>query len=204
MKPAPAAAALTSQGNGNRGANRMCVSAGRVLAVYLLGVGAAAAHHLDGSNTRITFEVEHLGLDWFSAAFPELSGDFVPAPDGRGGSLSVSVRLASLNSPSAYWNERLRSPQWLDTGRFPQMTFRSTGIELEGTQRARVQGELTLHGVTRPLSLSLTDIDCPEAHAAPGDHCRFLGRGILRRSEFGLPHGFWQGGDTVRIIVRGE
>jgi len=178
---------------------------GRVLAVYLLGAGAAAAHHLDGSNTRISFEVERLGHDWFSAAFSELSGDFVPAPDGRGGRLSVSVRMASLDSRSPYWSERLRSPQWLDIAHYPEMTFHSTGIELEGTQRAQVLGELTLRGVTRPLRLSISDIDCPEARAAPGaDHCRFLGRGMLRRSEFGLPHGFWQGGDVVEIIVRGD
>jgi len=177
---------------------------GWVLLVCLLCARGVAAHHLNGSNTRVTFEIERLGVDWFSAAFPDLSGDFVPAPDGSGGQLSVSVRLASLNSRSPYWNERLRSPQWLDTTRYPEMTFHSTGIELQGAQRAQVHGELTLHGVTRPLSLSFTDIDCPEARAAPADHCRFLGRGELRRSDFGLPHGFWQGGDWVEIIVRGD
>ena len=182
----------------------MRVAATWVLAAALVGAGDVAAHHLDGSNTRITFEVERLGVDWFSAAFPEVSGEFVPAADGSGGRLSVSVRMASLESRSPYWNERLRSPQWLDAARYPEMTFRSTGIELEGTQRAQVRGELTLHGVTRPLTLSVTDIDCPEARAAPGDHCRFLGRGMLRRSEFGLPHGFWQGGDAVEIVVRGD
>jgi polyisoprenoid-binding protein YceI len=176
----------------------------RVLAAYFLSAGCAAAHHLDGNNTRITFEVGRLGLNWFSAAFPELSGDFVPPADGGGGRLSVSVRMASLQSRSPYWNERLRSPQWLDAARYPEMTFSSTGIELQGTQRAQVRGELTLHGVTRPLTLSITDIDCPEAYAAPGDHCRFLGRGVLSRSEFGLPHGFWQGGDAIEIIVRGD
>jgi len=177
---------------------------GWVLAVCLLAAGEVAAHHLDGNNTRITFEVERLGLGWFRAAFPEVSGEFVPASEGGGGQLSVSVRMASLESRSPYWNERLRSPQWLDAARYPEMSFRSTAIELEGTQRAQVRGELTLHGITRPLTLSITDIDCPEALAAPGDHCRFLGRGMLRRSDFGLPHGFWQGGDTVEIIVRGD
>jgi polyisoprenoid-binding protein YceI len=172
--------------------------------VCLLGTQAAAAHHLDGGNTRITFEVERLGRDWFSAAFPELSGDFVAAPEAGGGRLSVTVRMASLESRSAYWNARLRSPQWLDTARYPQMTFHSTGIELQGSRRAEVRGELTLHGITRPLILSITDIDCPEVQAAPADHCRFLGRGTLRRSDFDLPHAFWQGGDLVEIVVRGD
>jgi polyisoprenoid-binding protein YceI len=170
----------------------------------LLGAQVAAGHHLDGGNTRITFEIERLGHEWFSAAFPDVSGDFVAAPEGGGGRLTVSVRMASLESRSPYWNERLRSPQWLDIARYPEMTFRSTGIELEGTQRAEVRGELTLHGITHPLILSITDIDCPEAQAARAGRCRFLGRGRLRRSDFDLPHAFWQGGDTVEIIVRGD
>jgi polyisoprenoid-binding protein YceI len=204
MKPQAAADALTPRA-GNVGDERpMHIRVRWLLPVYFLGAGAAAAHHLDGNNTRITLEIERLGLNWFSAAFPELSGDFEPAPDGSGGRLSVSVRMAALDAHSPYWNERLRSPEWLDAGRYPQMTFQSTGITLEGTQRAQVRGELTLHGITRPLTLTLSDIDCPEVRAAVGDHCRFIGRATLRRSDFGLPHGFWQGGDAVEIIVRGD
>jgi polyisoprenoid-binding protein YceI len=176
----------------------------RIFLAGLLGSGAVAAHHLDGSNTQLRFEVEHLGLNWFSAAFSQISGDFVPAADGHGGQLSVSVRMASLESRSPFWNERLRSAQWLDTARYPEMSFRSTGIEFEDPQHAQVRGELTLHGVTGPLHLSISDIDCPLAGAAPGQHCRFLGHGVLRRSDFGLPHGFWLGGDLVEIIVRGD
>jgi polyisoprenoid-binding protein YceI len=162
---------------------------------------AAPAYHLDSSNTRISFEIERLGLRWFSVDFHDLTGDFVLAPDAQAASLTVVVRTASIDARSQYWNERLRSAQWLDTERFPEMTFHSTGFAFDGTAHATLQGELTLHGVTRALALSISDIDCPQAS---GQGCRFLGRAVLRRSEFGIPHGFWQGGDRVQIIVRGE
>jgi polyisoprenoid-binding protein YceI len=167
--------------------------------VALWQAGLTQAYHLDGGNTRISFEIERLGLRWFSVDFQDLAGDFVLAPDGQGASLSVVVRTASIDARSPYWNERLRSAQWLDTERFPEMTFRSTGFAFDGARHATLQGELTLHGVTRELALSISDIDCPQG--AQG--CRFVGRAILRRSEFGIPHGFWQGGDRVQIIVRG-
>jgi polyisoprenoid-binding protein YceI len=161
----------------------------------------APAYHLDSSNTRISFEIERLGLRWFSVDFHDLTGDFALGPDGQGASLTVVVRTDSIDARSQYWNERLRSVQWLDTARFPEMIFRSTGFSFDGAAHATLQGELTLHGVTRQLALSISDIDCPPASPQA---CHFVGRAFLRRSEFGIPHGFWQGGDRVQITVRGE
>ena len=169
--------------------------------VALWQAGATSAYHLDGSNTRISFEIERLGLRWFSVDFHDLTGDFVLAPDSQGASLTVVVRTASIDARSPYWNERLRSVQWLDAEHFPEMMFRSTGFAFDGAAHATLQGELTLHGVTRELALSISDIDCPQASS---QGCRFVGQGVLRRSDFGIPHGFWQGGDRVKIIVRGE
>ena len=176
----------------------------RIVLAILLALGQASgtpAYHLDSGNTRISFEIERLGLRWFSVDFHDVTGEFVLAPDGQGASLSVMVRTASIDARSPYWNERLRSAQWLDTERFPEMTFHSTGFAFDGAGHATLQGELTLHGVTRALALSISDINCPQAAS---QECRFVGRAILRRSEFGIPHGFWQGGDRVQIIVRGE
>jgi len=176
---------------------RLLLSSMSVLAC----VAAGSAHQLDGANTHVSFDIERLGLRWFSVEFRELRGEFAPAPDGQEPHLTVVVRTASVDARSAYWNERLRSPQWLDTERFPEMVFRSTAIRFEPGSQATVQGELTLHGVTRPLTLLISDLDCPQVVPAG---CRFLGRASLRRSEFGIPHGFWVGGDRVQILVRGE
>jgi polyisoprenoid-binding protein YceI len=58
--------------------------------------------------------------------------------------------------------------------------------------------------VTRPLALRITDIDCPEVRLGGSRPCRFVGRATLKRSDFGLPHGFWEGGDQVQIVVQGD
>jgi polyisoprenoid-binding protein YceI len=170
----------------------------------LIAVPAARAHHLQPGNTQVSFLIEHLGLQWFSADFRELSGDFALASDAQGGRLAVVVRTASLDSHSAYWDERLRSAQWLDTTKYPEMSYRSTRIVWEGSSSASVEGELTLHGVTRPLGLRITNIDCPQVPQGAPRPCRFVGRATLKRSDFGLPHGFWEGGDQVQILLRGN
>lgn len=158
---------------------------------------------MDAANTQVAFEINRLGLRWFTAAFHDLTGDFVLDPGGQGGRLSVVVRMASLDCRSAFWDERLRSPQWFDTERYPQMIYRSSRIDFEGAGRATVHGDLTLHGVTRPVTLAVTDIDCPQSKAATAGRCRFIGHAQLRRSDFGLAHAFWQGGDFVEIYFRG-
>ncbi len=174
--------------------------------IALLTVAATVwggVHHLSGSNTDVELEVEHLGLRLFGADFHALEGDFSLGRETGGAELRVLVEVSSIDTHSGYWNRELRSATWLDTEHYPTMSYRSTAITREGPNRARVEGELTLHGVTRPLTLEITDIDCPAAQSEAGG-CRFRGRGQIRRSDFGLPHGFFQGGDTVQIRLRGH
>jgi polyisoprenoid-binding protein YceI len=174
-----------------------------LLALATLRVGEAGGYHLDAGNTRLSFAVNRFGLRWMSAEFHELTGEFVLDRSGRGGRLDVAVRTASIDCADAYWSQRLRSPEWLDTAQFPDMLYQSTRIDFEGETRAKVYGDLTLRGVTRPVTLTVTDIHC-EQSAEGGGPCSFSARAQLKRSEFGLPHGFWQGGDAVEIFVRGS
>jgi polyisoprenoid-binding protein YceI len=174
------------------------------VAFFLVASRTVSGYHLDGQNTLVSFSISRFGLHWLTARFRDLSGEFVLDTDGRGGSLSVDVRMDSIDCRDASWNDHLRSPEWLDTRQFPRMTYKSTRIEMGRAGHARVVGDLTLHGVSRPVVLNISDIDCDASGSAEERTCRFSGRAQLRRSEFGIPHGFWQGGDTVEIFLRGN
>jgi polyisoprenoid-binding protein YceI len=158
---------------------------------------AAESYRLDSTNTRVGFTVQHLGFEWINARFSDMSGEFVLDRTGPLSRVDVTVAIASLNCPDPRWNERLRSPEWLDAQRFPHMTYHSTRIEL-ADQRALASGDLTLHGVTRPVVLSVILLNC-----STGSPCRFTAHGRIRRSEFGLPHGLLSGGDQVDISISG-
>jgi polyisoprenoid-binding protein YceI len=156
---------------------------------------AAEMYRLDSSNTQVSFAVQHLGIHWVTARFSDISGQFVVA--GAASHVDVSVGIASLDCSEPQWNERLRSAQWLDVQRYPRMVYHSSRIEL-ADERGIADGQLTLHGVTRPIVLDVTMVNC----SASG-RCQFTAHGRIRRSEYGLPHGFWTGGDQVEVHISG-
>ncbi|HEX4388804.1 MAG TPA: YceI family protein [Steroidobacteraceae bacterium] len=182
------------------------IRAGLALICLLPCVAAGAVdgyHHMTAANTRVTFEVRRLGMRLFSAEFHQLDGDLQLDPSGQHGTLGVLVNMRSLDCHDSGWNVRLRSPQWLDVEQYPAMVFHSREIHFEGAGRATVQGELTLHGVTRTMVFTFSDIHCNLSDVSSDRVCHFFGRAQIRRSDFKLPHGFWDGGDVVDIVVRG-
>ena len=168
-----------------------------LMVLTALRLEAAETYSLDASNTQVSFSVYHLGIQWITARFSDISGQFVVDQQASAGRVDVTVGTASLECGEPRWNERLRSADWLDVQHYPQMIYHSSHIEL-AEQQAVASGELTLHGVTRPIVLSVSLLKCSSA-----GHCQFAAHGRIKRSEYGLPHGFWSGGDQVDIAISG-
>jgi len=168
-----------------------------LVGLLVLPVHATQQYRLDSSNTDVSFAVHSLGIQWVTARFSDISGEFVIDPSGAASRVDVSVGVASLDCSEPRWNERLRSAEWLDVQRYPRMTYHSMSIELSD-QRGTANGELTLHGITRPIVLEVTLLKCPTPKS-----CEFAAHGRIRRSDYGLPHGFWTGGDQVDINISG-
>ncbi len=158
---------------------------------------SAETYRLDSANTQVSFTVQYLGIQWVSAQFGDINGEFMLDSTGNTSHVDVTVGIASLECSEPRWNERLRSPEWLDVQRFPHMIFHSSSIRL-GERHGVANGELTLHGMTRPIVLNVNLQDC-----SPEGACRFSARGRIKRSDYGLPHGFWSGGDQVDITIGG-
>jgi polyisoprenoid-binding protein YceI len=167
-----------------------------LIALTALRLDAAETYRLDSGNTHVSFVVQQLGIQWVSAHFSDVRGQFVVDRSGAGIRVDVTVGMASLECGEPRWNERLRSADWLDVQRYPQMTYHSSRIELS-EQRAVASGELTLHGVTRPIVLNVSLLKCSAGH------CQFAAYGHVKRSDYGLPHSFWTGGDQVDIAISG-
>ncbi|MGH8139844.1 MAG: YceI family protein [Steroidobacteraceae bacterium] len=158
---------------------------------------AAGVYHLDSGNTQVSFDVQRFGIQWVRAHFQDISGEFVLDRQGTSSRVDVIVGIASVDCDDPRWNDRLRSPEWLDAQRFPQMIYHADHIEL-GDGRATATGELTLHGVTRAVVLNVTFVNCESAAT-----CHFTAHARIKRSAYGLPHGFWMGGDQVNISISG-
>ncbi len=158
---------------------------------------------LDPEHTSITFFVEHLGYADLAGMFLEASGSFRFDEAARQLSdLRIVVETASVFTNHERRDGHLRSADFLDVEAFPEMVFVGRTIEPTGERSGRLTGDLTLRGVTRPLTL---EISLNKAGRYPFlDEHYALGidaRGTLRRSEFGMTYGGEWVGDEIRLVL---
>lgn len=112
-----------------------------------------------GAHASINFRVKHLGFSWLVGRFDKFSGNFKFAADNPAASqVKVEIDTASVNSNHSERDKHLRSADFLDVEKFPKATFESSKVTLDGTDKATIVGNLTLHGVTKELTIQATRI----------------------------------------------
>ncbi len=165
----------------------------------------AGVYDLDKTHASVTFRVDHLGMSRYTARFTGIDGrlNFDPANPAVM-SVEASVDTGSIKTdypnPTPNFDAELAGPNWLDAARFPKITFKSTAVEPTGPNTAKVTGDFTLHGVTRPLVLDVTFNGGYEAAPMdPGSRIGFSAQGKLKRSDFGVSYGVPQPGSTFGV-----
>lgn len=137
-------------------------------------------------HTAAEFSVRHMMVTYVRGHFKNIKGtlDFDPARPGRS-SVEVAIDARKLWTDEQERDDHLRSADFLDVERHPTITFRSTGVELVGGQEAKVTGELTIRGVTRPVVLSTRYLG---QWRTPFDDTRagFLAETVINRHDFGV------------------
>ena len=166
----------------------------------------AESYTIDASHAHAAFRVSHLGFSHTLGQFNEISGtlEFDEAsPDA--GSVSVTINTASVDSANAARDEHLRKADFLNVESFPTMTFVSTSVEITGEKTGKLAGDLTLLGVTKPLTL---DVTFNQAGPHPFDPSKimagFSATGEINRSDFGMAYAVPAIGETVEIIIEIE
>jgi polyisoprenoid-binding protein YceI len=163
----------------------------------------AGAYTLDDSHASLVFRVSHLGFSNYTAEFNDLDADLQLDPANPSqATLVARVNPSSLevNAPPAGFLQDLLGAQWFNVAQFPEITFRSTQIEMTGANTARVRGDLTLHGVTKPIVMDAT-FNGGWAGIPPDPHARlgFSAHGALNRSEFGMDVGLPPPGSNMGV-----
>lgn len=121
----------------------------------------AADYTIDtkGMHASIKFKVSHLGYSWLHGRFNQFSGEFSYDPNNPSNTqLSVSINTKSVDTNHAERDKHIRSDDFLDIAKFPKATFVSTGFIAGKNGRGVLKGNFTLHGVTKPLEISVTSI----------------------------------------------
>jgi polyisoprenoid-binding protein YceI len=159
----------------------------------------AGSYTLEPKHTQVRFTVMHMGFTPFTGSFSDASGTLNLDPAKPAATrLSISVPTASAWVPVQKLTDELRSPMFFDPAKYPAMTFVSDRVTVRG-QRVTIAGKLTMHGVTRPLTLEASFVG---AGTMMGTRTiGFTATGTLKRSEFGITAVLPLVADEVKIDI---
>lgn len=165
------------------------------------------AFDFDATGSEIRFVVRHGILSLLKGGFNEFSGTVTIDParleDAR---VEVTIATASIDTGLSFVDGHLRSPALFDVHEFPTMTFKSTKVDVTGSNTARVRGELTLLGITHPVVLDATLGGLTEEAQGRPDTALFSVAGTLNRAAYGMdwgPSGFAEDVDLrIRVSAR--
>jgi polyisoprenoid-binding protein YceI len=163
----------------------------------------AGDYKLDPSHASLEFKVNHLGFSHYTARFTDFDAKlkFDPAhPEASSVEATIDPKSLALNAPPAGFKDELTGKSWLDAGQYPAITFRSTKVEVTGANTAKITGDFTLHGVTKPVVLEATFNGGYAGHPMdPHARIGFSAHGVFKRSEFGIGYGVPAPGSTMGV-----
>lgn len=164
----------------------------------------AGTYKLESYHTQAGFSVSHFGFSNFSGVFSGASGKLVLDPARPSAAkLEVSIPIKSVQTTVAQLDDMLRGDQWFDAAKFPNATFTSTKVSLSGKDSAVVAGNLTLHGVTKPITLNAQFVGAGVNPLDKTFTAGFEATGTIKRSDFGVSTYLPLVGDDVRLTIAG-
>jgi len=164
-------------------------------------IGGAGVFRVDPDLTRARFAVLELGFSRQEGRLGPASGTIVFDAMQQIERVDLEIEMASVATGSGLRDAFLRSEAMFDAGRFPKLHFHSTGLHYDGTRLKDIEGVVTLRGVTRPLRLAVTRLEC---RSRPGDGRETCGAevsGHLSRAAFGMSFGYPLIGDDVELEI---
>ncbi|MGO9391950.1 YceI family protein [Rhodoblastus sp.] len=159
-------------------------------------------YSVEPAHTRVLFSIDHMGFTNYFGEFPNVSGALTLNPKAVGTStLEIRIPTASVSTGNAKLNGELASDQWLDAAKYPEMLFKAEKIVATGKDTANVTGNLTLHGVTKLVTLAVkfhgAGVNVLDKKYTVG----FEAAGKIKRSDFGVKAYAPLIGDDLDLII---
>lgn len=180
-------------------------------ALPLIASAAMESYPLDPYHTYPAFTVEHWGLSMMRGQFDRTTGKFSFDRAAKTGSTELTIETASITTGDNVKGSRpqsrddhLRSGDFFNVKEFPTMTFKSTKVNFSGDLPSSVEGNLTLLGVTKPLTLSFERFKCGQNPFSKKDRCGGNAVGKFKRSDFGMKYAIPGVGDEINLSIEFE
>lgn len=157
-----------------------------VLAAAVPALGAQ--YDIDPAHSTVGFKVKHMAVSWVKGTFDDFGGSFSFDPAApAAASVEAEIKVASISTGNAKRDGHLQSPDFFDAPKFPTMTFKSTGLRMSSATEGVLTGTLTMHGVSKDVTLALTyngTVKDPWGTERVG----FSASGRLNRQDYGLTY----------------
>jgi polyisoprenoid-binding protein YceI len=162
------------------------------------------AYEIETHHTQVIFAIPHLGITDYYGRFEKVSGTLnFNSGTPEKSSVSVSIDTASANVMSSEVLGQLVGPTVFDAAKFPTATFKSTSLVRTGPTTGKMTGDLTIHGVTKPVTFDVTFNGGLKAPIGNAYDLGFHATAIIKRSDFGLDKMMWNSfvGEDVKLTI---
>jgi polyisoprenoid-binding protein YceI len=168
---------------------------------------ASTTYSVDPEHTHPSFEVDHFGgLSKWRGTFKKTSGTVKIDTVAGSGTVDVVIDTATIDFAQDKLNEHVSSPEMLDVSKFPTAEYKGKFVEFANGAPKTISGDLTLHGITKPVSLTINSFKCFEHPMLKKQVCGADASGTFNRADFGVNYGQQYGFNQdvlLRIQVEG-
>ena len=164
-------------------------------------LAAPETYVVDANHTYPRFSYSHFGYSTQLSRFDKTSGTVVFDKAARTGAVDIVIDAKSVDTGSAAFNEHIQGEDFLDTAKYPTATFKSTKVIFEGDKPAAIEGKLTLKGVTKLVTLTVTSFQAMPHPMLKKDAIGANAYTMVKRSEFNAGKYAPNVGDDVRIDI---
>jgi len=168
------------------------------------GISSAAfaapeTYTIESTHTLPRFEYNHLGYSVQLSRFDKTTGTITLDRAAKTGSVDVSIDTTSVNTGYPLFNQHIQSEDFLATAQFPTATYKSTKVNFDGDKPATIEGNLTLKGITKPVTLTVVSFHCMPHPMLKKDACGATATAKVKRTDFNMGKNAPYVGDEVTI-----
>jgi len=181
----------------------------KLVAILFAGLTASPAiaadnFTIDPTHTFPGFEINHLGFSTQRGRFNSTKGTVSLDSANKAGSVDITIDASSIDTGLAKLEEHLKGEDFFDVKKFPVITFKSKKVNFNGDKPASIEGDFTLHGVTKPLTLVVSSFNCGTHPMTKKNVCGTEVSSSIKRTEFGISKYAPSLGDEVRLVIQAE
>lgn len=162
---------------------------------------APATYTTDANHTFAQFEYNHLGFSKQTSRFNTVTGTVTIDQAAKKGSADITIDTKSVDTGSNLFNAHIQSEDFLSTTQFPTATFQSNDMIFKGDKPVALKGTLTLKGVSKPVTLTITNFDCKKHPMSGVDYCGANAETKVKRTEFNMGKYAPNVSDEVTILI---